>query len=108
VTLVDPDETPDEDEDDDTSTTTTLLGVVSPVLPPAQADAAVRGAAEWVEDELTRLRVQRSERDREGLAEIDALRRRLIEDRKATNAQIRLLVAEQARLRRLVRVLDTR
>ena len=109
VSLLDPDQTPEPDPDeDDTSTTTTTLGVVSPVLPPAQADAAVRDAAQWVEDELTRLRVQRSERDREGMAEIDELRRRLIADRKATNKQIKLLVAEQARLARLVRVLDAR
>jgi len=42
------------------------------------------------------------------MAEIDELRRRLIADRKATNKQIKLLVAEQARLARLVRVLDAR
>lgn len=60
----------------------------------------------WVETELVRLRTQRADRDREGLAEIEAMRQRLIEDRKATNTQIKALVAEQARLARLVRVLN--
>lgn len=83
-----------------------MLGVVQPPQPPVQAEHAVRAAAEWVDAELARLRQQRKERDRAGLAEIEALRRRLIEDRKAINADIKALVAEQQRLGRVLRVLD--
>jgi hypothetical protein len=63
-----------------------LLGVVKPPepQPPDQAEAAVRDAARWVDAELARLRA----------------------DRATINDQIRGLVAEQERLRRLVRILD--
>lgn len=96
------------DPDPDVDTNTPLLGVVSPHLapPPELAAEAMRDAAVWVTDELERLRTQRAERDREGLAEIAALRRRLIDDRNAVNAQIKALVGEQARLARVLRVLD--
>ena len=104
--LPDEDVTPDPDPDVDTDTNTPLLGVVQPVLPPEQATAAMRDAAQWVNDELERLRRQRADRDRDGLAEIEAMRRRLIEDRTTTNAKIKALVAEQARLARVLRVLD--
>lgn len=117
MTLLDPDEDqtaePDGDEDESTAP---LLGVVQPPIvvppdhpyPPGHADATVRRAAVWVETELVRLRTLRADRDRDGLAEIDAMRRRLIEERRATNAEIKALVAEQARLARLVRVLNAK
>ena len=101
-----PDEDPILTPDPDVDTTAPLLGVVQPVLPPEQADAAVRDAAIWVTRELERLREQRAERDRTGLAEIKAMQRKLIEDRDAVNASIKKLVAEQARLARVLRVLD--
>jgi len=83
-----------------------MLGVVPPVLPPEQATEAVIAAANWVDAELERLRTQRATRDHDGMAEIRAMQRKLIEDRAATNARIKELVAEQARLARVLRVLD--
>ncbi len=104
-----PDENPDEgpaftypDEDE----LATVLGVVQPVLPPEQATEAVIAAANWVDAELERLRTQRATRDHDGMAEIKAMQRKLIDDRAATNTRIKELVAEQARLARVLRVLD--
>lgn len=96
--LPDEDTTPDPDVD-----TNIPLAVVPDDLPPHRAAAALRDAAEWVDSELARLRRQRAERDREGLAEIDAMRRRLIADREAVNAEIKALAVEQVRLARVLR-----
>ena len=82
---------PDEDHDE----TSALLGVVHPperatliakrsIHPPDVAADAIRDAAAWVDGELVRLR---GERER-------------------INDEIRDLVTEQDRLKRLVRVLD--
>ena len=76
------------------------------MFPPDVAAVAVRDAVKWVEGELGRLRNQRTKRDRTGLAEIKEMQRKLIEDRDAVNARIKALVAEQARLARVLRVLD--
>ena len=59
-----------------------------------------------MEDELSRLRSERTVLNRERAAEIEALRRSLIADRKAINAKVNGLVAERKRLARIVRVLD--
>lgn len=85
-----------------------LLGVVLPpdTAPPERAAEAVREAAEWVTDELGRLRRQRKQRDVDGAAEIAALRRALIDDRQAINARVKVLAAEQTRLARVLRILD--
>ena len=99
----DADTTRDPDPDVDTNIP---LGLVPDTTVLDDADHAVRAAVTWVEDELERLRRQRVERDRTGLAEVAELRRRLIEDRTATNARIKVLVAEQARLARVLRALD--
>jgi hypothetical protein len=105
VTLL-PDEDPTSTPDPDADPTAPLGVVPNDDRPPALADAAVRDAAIWVTRELERLRKQRAERDRTGLAEIAEMRRRLKEERAATNASIKALVAEQARLARVLRVLD--
>jgi hypothetical protein len=105
VTLL-PDEDPTLTPDPDVDTTTPLGVVPNDDRPPALADAAVRDAVTWIESELGRLREQRAERDRTGLAEIKAMQRKLIEDRETVNASIKELVAEQARLARVLRVLD--
>jgi hypothetical protein len=72
----------------------------------AAVATAVSEAVTWVDSELERLRYQRAERDREGLLAIEAMRRQLIDDRAATNAEIKTLVAEQARLAKVLRALD--
>jgi hypothetical protein len=109
VTLLpDEDRTPDLDGDADEDPST-LLGVVQPPLfagPAAEAEHGVRRAATEIDSELERLRQQRADRDRTGLAEINDMRQRLIADRQAVNARIKALVAEQARLARVLRVFD--
>ena len=99
--------TPDPESDEDIST---LLGVVPPPAPAEglhdRVDRTVREAVVWVDEELSRLRRVRATLNRDGLADIAARKRKLIEDRADLNRQIGDLVAEQDRLTRLVRVLD--
>jgi hypothetical protein len=84
-----------------------LLGVVQPPEPTVPSyDEAIRTALATVQADLVRLRAQRRDDDREGLAEIARMKRDLIARRKATNSDIAELVAEQKRIAALVRVLD--
>lgn len=101
VTLLpDEDQTPDPDVDVDPSTPTLWPTSLTSV------DNTIREAVEAVESEVRRLRAQRAEQDRTGLETIERMRRGLIEERRKINDRIKALVAEQVRLRRLVRVLD--
>lgn len=101
--LPDEDQTPDPDADVDQITPTTLWPNSL-----TSVDTTIREAVETVETELRRLRAQRTEQDRNGLETIERMRQGLIAERRKVNDRIKALVAEQARLRRLVRVLDSK
>jgi hypothetical protein len=76
---------PDDDDDRDRPAEADVRAIVAfTTTPPDIAAKAVRDAVEWVEAQLVSLRAERT----------------------SINDQIRGLVIEQARLRRLVRVLD--
>lgn len=115
---------PDADQDTDVDAdapSTPILGVVHPPEPEDEGvkedptdplrfkravDEATRKAFADINDELTHLREQRREDDREGLAEIARKRDEVKTRRADTNKRIKALVDQQETLARLVRVLD--